>query len=96
MAKFLEGWLFRPQGKPMPYPVTMAAKHSQFPWRHYWHECSHYRYSLAAIIIVAALYRKIDRDFILSDANHAFWREKRKRDHEHHKHMLEKEWEVRT
>lgn len=92
----MEGFLFRPQGKPMPYPVTISAKISQFPYRHYWHEAWIIRYFTYALMFgVFPLYWQIDKK-LTSPENKALWREKRKHDLEHHKKELEKLWEVRT
>lgn len=92
----MEGFLFRPQGKPMIFPYTVGSKISQFPWRLIWHEAWVARYFVyAAAFVVFPLYWKIDQK-LTSKENKALWREKRKKDAEHHRHELEKQWEIRT
>lgn len=93
--KFLEGWLFRPQGKPMDFPVTAAAKLSQYPYRFVWNEAWFARYFCYSSIIMWAVYWQIDKK-LTSKENKEFWAEKRKKDLEHHRHHLEKLWEVKT
>lgn len=96
MKGFLSGFLFRPQGKPMIFPYTVSAKVSQFPWAHHWHEAWVVRYLVGAMVFITfPLYWKIDQK-LTSKENKALWREKRKKDAEHHRHHLEKQWEVRT
>lgn len=96
MKGFLNGFLFRPQGKPMIFPYTTAAKWSQFPYRYVWHEAWVFRYWVyASVFFVIPLYWKLDKK-LTSKENKALWREKRKKDAEHHRHELEKKWEVRT
>ena len=92
----MEGILFRPQGEPMVYPYTMAARISQFPWRHFWNESWFVRYGAGvSVFILLPIYLKINK-FVNSPENEAMWREKKKQEaHDHHKHM-EKLWEVRT
>lgn len=94
--KLLENWLFRPQGKPMAYPVTLAAKFSQFPYRFVWHEAWVVRYFFyAQTFITLPLYYRIDK-VLTGPANTKLWAEKRKKDLEDHRHHMEKIWEVRT
>ena len=95
MKGFLEGFLFRPQGEPMVYPYTAAAKVSQFPYRYVWREAWHLRYMVYACILIVPIYWKIDKK-LTSPENKAYWREKRKHDLEHHREELKKNWEVRT
>lgn len=96
MKGFLEGIVFRPQGKPMAYPYTMSAKLSQFPWRFLWHRSWTSRYfAYAVVFLVWPAYWQIDK-VLTGPENKALWREKRKHDAEHHRKHLEKLWEVRT
>lgn len=96
MKGFLEGFLFRPQGKPQVFPVTLGAKLSQFPYRTYWHEAWVIRYLMYAVCFVTLpLYWQIDKS-LTSPQNKALWREKRKHELEHLKKDMEKIWEVRT
>lgn len=97
MAKgFLEGFLFRPQGGPMDFPTTPAARISQFPYRHLWHRSWVIRYWLGTtLFIIVPVYWQIDK-FITSPENKKLWKEKRKHDKEHHQKEMEKIWEVRT
>lgn len=95
-SSFLEGWITRPQGGPMIYPSTFAARWSQFPWRHHWHRSLFFRYSAYTfMLIVIPMYWKIDK-FTTSKENKALWQEKRKKDHHHWQEQCEKLWEVRT
>lgn len=96
MTKAFEGFFTRPQGGPMVFPYTSAAKISQFPWRYFYNECFYVRYSLAVFgLVVLPVFWKIDKA-LLSPENKALWREKRKSDRAAHWHHMEKNWEVRT
>lgn len=93
---FLEGFLFRPQGKPMVYPYTLSAKISQFPYRQAWHYSWLVRYfTYSVVFVVFPLYWQIDKK-LTGEANKKFWKEKRRADAEHHRHEMEKIWEIRT
>lgn len=96
MSKFLEGFLFRPQGKPMVYPYTLSAKISHMPWKFIWNESIIFRYyCYGMIFVVTPLIYKINKKLTSPD-NKKFWKEKRKHDAEHHRQHIEKLWEVRT
>lgn len=80
----------------MVFPYTTSAKLSQFPYRYYWHECWHLRFiTYGVVFLLVPLYWKIDKK-LTSPENKAYWREKRKADHEHHHAELVKKWEIRT
>lgn len=94
--KGLEGLLFRPQGKPMAYPYTMAARFSQFPLRFAWNEAFVVRYfAYSYLLVVLPLGMWIDSK-LTSPENKLLWKEKRKLDREHHEHEMAKVWEIRT
>lgn len=96
MAKFLEGWLFRPQGAKMAYPISLAGKISQFPLKFIWHEAWMVRYFVYVnIFAVLPLYYNIDK-VLTGPENTKLWTEKRQKDKEDHHHHMEKLWEVRT
>lgn len=93
---FLEGFLFRPQGKPMAYPYTLPAMVSQFPWRHAWHNAFIIRFmAYTTVFIIVPIYWQIDKK-LTSKENKELWKNKRKHDAEHHRREMEKLWEVRT
>lgn len=80
----------------MAYPYGIAAKVSQFPYRFAWHESMFFRYgALSCVIFIYPLYFWIDSK-LLSAENKKTWKEKRQRDDEHHRHLMEKKWEIRT
>lgn len=80
----------------MAAPCTFSAKLSQVPFRYMWHESWHLRYfTYAVVFVVIPLYIRIDKT-LTGPENKAYWREKRRRDFEHHHKELEKQWEVKT
>lgn len=94
--KGLQGLLFRPQGQPMAFPYTFAAKVSQHPWRFAWHEAWIVRYlSYSYLFCVLPLGLWIDSK-LTSPENKLLWKEKRKHDREHHAKEMAKLWEIRT
>lgn len=80
----------------MAHPYGVAAKFSQFPWVFAFHESMPFRYgAYSFLFLVVPLYFMIDTK-LTSPENKKFWKEKRKHDDEHHRHEMEKKWEIRT
>jgi len=80
----------------MVYPYTLAARISQYPYRHVWHESIHTRMLVYSALFFCLPVVYMINKRVTSPQNRAFWKEKRKHDAEHHRKELEKIWEVRT
>lgn len=96
MSKLLSEYLFRPQGQRMDWPMGVAAKIQQSPYRHFWHEAWMLRFFIYGnVLVVIPLYWQISK-VLTGPENKKYWKEKRAHDREHHRKEMEKLWEVRT